>query len=305
MDRAEQVAVAHRGWGEEDCLAGRAGLSFANGPALLSFWTVLPVPAQVRRQFLPWDRPLLPQAVAWSRRKWTGERPLDLARTLVSIPTRRDGDCARRSRNTAATRGQAVFPPRVATESLAVTQGVAAGTATRLESLFTWTEVLSRAVDLAKFRAVWPNDPPARDFAWALRLGRELMRLQATLAEGGLRTWAMWRHGRGRIARRSSVWEAYGGDRGAASGCAASPRSGASDVQAARMLAAQEPMVREETQRVVVRGDARSVAAGVAGVGRARGEGARGDFGVCLGVGGREGLTAGGVRWRRFGKRGC
>ena len=209
------------------------------------------MPAQVRRQFLPWDRPLLPQAVAWLAREWTGKGPLDLARTLVVVPTRQAGRRLREAlAEHAATRGQAVFPPGVVTPESLVTQGVAAGTATRLESLFTWTEVL-RAVDLAKFRAVWPNDPPARDFAWALRLGRELMRLQATLAEGGLHL--------GDVAAQAGAdcpelerWECLGElEQLHAARLAALGRR---DVQAARILAVQEPTVRGETQRVVVVG---------------------------------------------------
>jgi ATP-dependent helicase/nuclease subunit B len=71
-------------------------------------------------------------------------------------------------------------------EALASLDAATAGIATRTESLLAWTEVL-RAVDLNAFRAVFPVDPPARTFAWATRLAREFQRLQATLAENGLR----------------------------------------------------------------------------------------------------------------------
>lgn len=148
---------------------------------------VVPPPANVRRHFLPWSAPLLPQAVAWLAQAWTGAGPLDLSAWLVVVPTRQAGRRLREAlAEHAATRGQAVFPPRVVTPELLVTQAVPAGTptATRLESLLAWTEIL-RAVDLAEVRAVLPNDPPVRDFAWALGLGRELARLQSTLAEGG------------------------------------------------------------------------------------------------------------------------
>ncbi|OYU98221.1 MAG: hypothetical protein CFE26_27965, partial [Verrucomicrobiales bacterium VVV1] len=81
---------------------------------------------------------MLPQAVAWLAREWAGDGPLDLARTLVVVPTRQAGRRLREAlAEHAAARGQAVFPPRVVTPESLVTQGVAVGTATRLESLFT------------------------------------------------------------------------------------------------------------------------------------------------------------------------
>ncbi|MGA3006427.1 MAG: PD-(D/E)XK nuclease family protein, partial [Opitutaceae bacterium] len=58
--------------------------------------------------------------------------------------------------------------------------------ASRIESLLAWTDVF-RALDLEAFRDVFPVDPPARSFAWAFRLAREFARLQAGLAEAGLR----------------------------------------------------------------------------------------------------------------------
>lgn len=194
---------------------------------------------------------MLPQAVAWLAREWAGEGPLDLARTLVVVPTRQAGRRLREAlAEHAAVRGQAVFPPRVVTPESLVTQGLAVGTATRLESLVTWTEVL-RAEDLAEFRAVWPNDPPARDFAWALRLGRELMRLQATLAEGGLHL--------GDVAARAGAdcpeierWERLGAlERLHAARLAGLGRR---DAQAARILAAREPAALVDTVRVVMIG---------------------------------------------------
>ena len=148
---------------------------------------MVPPPANVVRHFLPWSSPLLPQAVAWLARDWNGVGPLNLSSWLVVVPTRQAGRRLREAlAEHAARREQAVFPPRVVTPELLVTQALNPGmrTANRLESLLAWTEVL-RAVDLAEVRAVLPHDPPTRDFAWALALGRELARLQSTLAEGG------------------------------------------------------------------------------------------------------------------------
>ena len=48
-------------------------------------------PANVRRHFLPWDQPLLPQAVRFLAGDWTGGRPLDLSRLMVVVSTKQAG----------------------------------------------------------------------------------------------------------------------------------------------------------------------------------------------------------------------
>ncbi len=141
-----------------------------------------------RLHFLSWDQPFLPQAVSWLAADWKGKGPLDLSGLLVIVPTRQSG---RRLREALAAHahvhGQAVFPPRVVLpETLATLGAPPAGIASRLASQLAWITVL-RAVHLDEFRAVFPVDPPARDFAWARRLALQLMKLQATLAEAGWR----------------------------------------------------------------------------------------------------------------------
>lgn len=144
-------------------------------------------PANVRRHFLPWDQPLLPQAVAFLAGGWAGGAPLDLSRLLVVVPTRHAGRRLREAiAGHAATHGQAAFPPRVLSPEALLSPGPVAGTASRLESQLAWTEIF-RGLDLAGFRRVFPVDPPARNFAWALRLAQEFGRLQGSLAETGLR----------------------------------------------------------------------------------------------------------------------
>ena len=116
--------------------------------------------------------------------------PLTLSEVLVVVPTRQSGRRLRESlAELAATRNSAVLAPRVVLpEDLLVPP---AGShdlrvASRLEAQLAWVRVL-RGVDLDGFRAVFPLDPPARNFAWANRLAVQLQRLQATLGENGLR----------------------------------------------------------------------------------------------------------------------
>jgi ATP-dependent helicase/nuclease subunit B len=144
------------------------------------------VSTSIRRHFLAWDRPLLPQAAAWLAGDWDGRGPLDLLRTWAIVPTRQAGRRLREAlAEFAAARGQAVFPPRVQTPEALFLNEIAADVATPLQATLAWAHVLA-AVDLDEVRAVFPVDPPARNFSWALRLAGEFTRLQATLAEAGL-----------------------------------------------------------------------------------------------------------------------
>ena len=139
-----------------------------------------------RLHFLPWDRPLLPQAVTWLAGNWSGAGPLDLSSLMVVVPTRQSGRRLREAiAGHAATKGQAAFAPRVLTPDRLL-RPVAGGAATRLQSTLAWVEVL-REVDIENCREVFPTNPPARDWAWAHRLAEAMIRLQATLAEHGLR----------------------------------------------------------------------------------------------------------------------
>jgi ATP-dependent helicase/nuclease subunit B len=119
---------------------------------------------------------------------WTGDGPLDLSDQVVVVPTRQSGRRLREALAAhAAARDQAVLSPRVVLpETLATLGARSAGRASRLASQLAWIGVLQQA-SLDEFRAVFPVDPPARDFSWARRLAGQFMRLQAALAENGLR----------------------------------------------------------------------------------------------------------------------
>ncbi len=172
-------------WPIYECDSGESDLNFGVGHVLMRDSPVPISPANVRRHFLPWDRLLLPQAAAWLAKEWDERGPLDLARWLVVVPTRHAGRRLREAlAEYASERGHAVFPPQVVTPETLVSRATARGTATRLEGLLAWAEIL-RGLMPGEFPAVLPREPAARDFAWAMRLGRELARLQATLAEAG------------------------------------------------------------------------------------------------------------------------
>lgn len=140
-----------------------------------------------RRHILDWTRPLPAQAAAWLARNWEGSGPLDLSDHIVIVPTRQSGRRLREALAVhAASRHQAVFPPRVWLSERLVAESPDQDPASRHDALFAWIDVLS-TIDLADFGDVFPVAPPARSFSWAMRLARQFLQLQATLAESGLR----------------------------------------------------------------------------------------------------------------------
>lgn len=208
-------------------------------------------PANVRRQFLPWDRPLLPQVVAFLASDWDRQGALDLSAELVVVPTRQAG---RRLREAlaiyAAKHDAAVFPPKVLTPEALVQPIGSEGTATRLESLLAWTEVLQQ-VTPEEVTAVFPAGLPARSFSWAWRLAQDLARLQAQLAEGGLTIQEVTVRA-GKDFSETERWEQLAAleQRQAVRLATAGLR----DLQAAKIAATQRPASWSGIRRVVVVG---------------------------------------------------
>jgi ATP-dependent helicase/nuclease subunit B len=105
----------------------------------------------------------------------------------VVVPTQQSGRRLREALADFADRsGQAVRPPRIVTPDALIAPAARAGVASRLQSLVAWVEIF-RNLNAGEFREVFPLDPPAQNFTWALRLAEQFVTLQATLAEGGLR----------------------------------------------------------------------------------------------------------------------
>jgi ATP-dependent helicase/nuclease subunit B len=147
---------------------------------------VVPAPANVTRHFLDWERPLLAQAVARLAEDWSGEGPLDLSRLLVVVPTLQSGRRLRAAiADHAASRRRAALPPRIATPGSLVAPAAGSTAASPMQALLAWVAVL-RGIEPGDFREVFPLDPPARGFAWALRLAGKFTALQSELAEVGL-----------------------------------------------------------------------------------------------------------------------
>ena len=182
----ERKTTDYSGW---DCLCPKVDvkLGFLIYVILLIVIScMLPESHRIRRHFLPWDGPLLPQAVAFLTAGWSGREALDLSTQWVLVPTRQSGRRLREAlAGFAAKKGQAVFPPRVLTLDALIAAEASTAVASRVESLMAWVAVMLE-IELVDFRAVFPVDPPERSFGWALRLAQEFTGLQNTLAEVGL-----------------------------------------------------------------------------------------------------------------------
>ena len=142
--------------------------------------------AAVRRHFLSWNRPWIGQATAWLAEGWNANGPLDLSATLAIVPTQQAGRRLREAlAGYAEARGSAVFAPRVLTPETLIKQDVGPDTASPLETLLAWADVL-RSLELGAFPDVFPVPPPVRNIRWALRLAKQFVRLQVTLGEAGM-----------------------------------------------------------------------------------------------------------------------
>ncbi len=205
-----------------------------------------------RLHVLPWSQPLIHAVVAWLARGWSGVGPLDLTGTLVVVPT---GQSERRLREAlashAATRNQAVFPPRVVMPAeLATLNAPAADVATKSELLLAWVQTLLDA-DFDAFREVFPKDPPQRNFAWAARLANEFIRLQSTLTENGLRMADVPARA-GENFPEFARWQQLGE---LEAGCeAVLAQHGLHDSQAVKIAFARNPAPPEGISRIIIAG---------------------------------------------------
>jgi ATP-dependent helicase/nuclease subunit B len=205
-----------------------------------------------RLHLLPWNQPLLPQAVNLLAAGWTGDGPLDLSPLLVIVPTRQSGRRLREAlAEHAAGRGSAVLAPRVVLpEDLLVPSaaGPAVAVASWLETQLAWTEVL-RTAEPEDFRAVFPMDPPARNFAWAARLAAQFQRLQSALGENGLRLRDVVRRAGDSLPETERWAQLTELERRCDAVLAANGRC---EAQAARIASAREPAPPEGITRIVL-----------------------------------------------------
>lgn len=130
----------------------------------------------VEREFLGWDQPFLPRAVAWllARRE-------ELPGLLVVTPTAQSG---RRLREALAEAGGAVLAPRIATPGSFLQSRDEEAAADWMDHV-AWVEVLENLPDWSEYAALFP-EPPDESGNWAGSLAQEMVRLRHSLQENGL-----------------------------------------------------------------------------------------------------------------------
>lgn len=129
------------------------------------------------RDFLGWDRSLLD-----SVSQWLLDLGVDLASTLVVVPTTNSGRRLRMALSSGGANGGGVLAPHVlAPSSLFVVDGVA----TRQESTWAWVRALQE-INVEDFPHLLPNHVAGstRGFRSALALARQMMTLRDQLADG-------------------------------------------------------------------------------------------------------------------------
>ncbi|WP_395740713.1 PD-(D/E)XK nuclease family protein [Prosthecobacter sp.] len=205
--------------------------------------------SKVQRLFWGWDAPVLEKAVGFLCRGWDGTRALDLSSSLLLVP---NGEAGRRLREALAQKtnetGTAALVPHLwLPEQALLPQTRRFEAATALQAQMAWQRALER-VPLEELTALFPKLPKERGWGWQAETGRMLAELKMLLGTGGLtfedtankpaaqRDVARWQD----LARIEQVYfEELAGAKVA-------------DAQALKRQHAQEPVLPEGVERVVV-----------------------------------------------------
>jgi len=142
----------------------------------------------ITRHFLNWDRSILEAAGDFLMAQ-AGDDLLDLSDWLVIVPTRNAG---RRLREVLAhladEQGKGILPPQVVPPEFLlslISEPRKGHTAKPEESLLAWTNTLLKA-KLRSYGNLFPVEPVAQDFQWAMGTAQGLTELRRTLGESGL-----------------------------------------------------------------------------------------------------------------------
>jgi hypothetical protein len=154
-------------------------------------------PPEIRREFLGWDQPVLPEAARRLRARYGRDRTLDLGRVIVVVPGQRAG---RRLQELLAFLAEddnlRLTPPDVVTESRLpeMLYTPKQPFADEIVQQLAWAQAL-RDLPAATRQHVVPHPPALTDTLRWLELGAVLRRLHVELAADGLDFAAVQRHG--------------------------------------------------------------------------------------------------------------
>jgi len=200
--------------------------------------------ASLKRHFWGWDAPVLEKAVHYLSRDHSGEVALDLADTLIIVPT---SEAGRRLKESLAREIPAgVLVPWVWTaEQALLPASMRKEAASQIQSQMAWQQALQK-VEVEKLTALFPVLPAERGWIWLLELARLLADLNSLLGAGGL-SFADVAEQAGHDASRwrdlAVIEEAYTMEL---------EKVGLVDSQALKLKGAKTPRLPEGVRRVIV-----------------------------------------------------
>lgn len=198
----------------------------------------------LNRHFWGWDAPVLDNAVGHLMRGHSGQVALDLAETLIIVPTSEAGRRLKEALARANPAG-ALVPWVWTAEQALLPQAMRAAAATRLQSQMAWQQALQK-VAVEKLAALFPVLPEERGWTWQLELARVLADLNALLGAGGL----AFADVAEQVERDAGRWQELALIE--ASYLHELALAGLHDAQALKLRCALSPVLPEGVQRVLV-----------------------------------------------------
>ncbi len=147
----------------------------------------------VERVFLGWDRPLAYLVANQICKLPVSISPIDLSKEIIVVPTRQAGRRLRQSlAEHCAEYDTGLLSPRVVVPPFFLAPEQGPRPASHAEVATIWARLLM-SINLKHYEALFPQQPPAKDFAWGLHIGKLLQALREALADGGYSIGAVFR----------------------------------------------------------------------------------------------------------------
>ncbi|MEW6429444.1 MAG: PD-(D/E)XK nuclease family protein [Thermodesulfobacteriota bacterium] len=202
-----------------------------------------------RRTFLGWRRPL-PESVCRFLLDGLDGPLLDLSPLLVIVPTRGAGRRLREALvRAAAGRGAGLLPPAIETPAYLIDPGRhGIDCLCAAAELAHWAAV-ARKLPTPSYPALFPSQPEAKNFGWALTIGRLLRDLKSALVEGGHTVASAMAAAADRL-REPELWRELAAIEQLYLQAVAA--AGAADPAAARLALGQRPRLPAKVRRLVV-----------------------------------------------------
>ena len=200
--------------------------------------------ATLTRHFWGWDAPVLENAVAHLMQGHAGEVALDLADTLLIVPTTEAGRRLKEALARANPAG-ALVPWVWTAEQALLPVAARKNAASQLQSQMAWQQAVKK-VEVSQLQALFPLLPDDMEWAWQTEMARLLADLNSLLGAGGLDFASVAEqaaHDAGRWRDLAVIETLYREELS---------RLGLFDAQSLKLNGAAQPMLPEGVSRVLV-----------------------------------------------------